>query len=1258
MALAAVCTMVALSSLFQGRALSLKGPPDDGLLLRVEDDSLQHKQSKQQKSQLQQDVDPDLKRPVPDITAYTLPPKVSPDLLEKVPKDFGAQKPDAKAVAAAAADAQQQKELQQQLQRQKEEKEQQLREAKEREQRDRERQEQQQREQEERLQREKEEQQRHEQQEREQAEQKARAEEEARQREQQERERKEREEREQKEREERERDEREQRERQEQEEREQHEREQRESEQQQQQQGEEEEQQQQPAAQAERQTPEQVRQLLQQRAQTLRERALQRQQEWAAEGGVRPGQLQCDVHQGEARDNIKNIAYWKHVADDIDGHPKLKEIWALGPEEKYVTFEMDWGGWNNIRMGAETVVAFASMTGRTLVLPPLHGLYLQHHGDPLGLSDYYTPDFLAFPDRVKIITTREYLALKDADNGGLGVMPDKPTAEMSHDEIYRFYAKVAEQYVVGVPEMDPGHTAFVFPDRAGEAIDASDPRGCITLYIEDNNTHPGKNLTSDAATGSFATSDYADNKDLQDWLAGRELLEYDKVWQDTPVIHWSNPKTRLLTIFHTFMYHMDPSVNRYHMRLIRDMMHYRDEVFCKASQVIALVNADAGPRGWSSFHLRLGDFQFEESTKIPMPQIVADAAEYLEPRELLYIATDEKDRGVFEPFRSSGHDVRFLDDYWARAGLDELSNGNFVGMVESAVAAHGRVFTGSWWSTFTAHIVRFRGYIGRPHEAAYYTYRDRRKFLHGYRPPESPYWISEWYQGWEGIDEASGGTMQCDVHQGDGAHSIENIAYWKKLPKDEHGHPKLKEIKALGGPREQYVTFEMDWGGWNNIRMGVETVVAFASMTGRTLVLPPVHGLYLQNGGEPLALTDYYSPDLINYPNRLATVTTHEYLARMDADNGGLGVMPDKPTAEMDHDDIYKFYEKVAGQYAAGLPELNCGQTAIVFPDKAGEVIDMGDPRYSGNKDFTDWLAEREIIQYDSRWQEARVIHWSNARTRLLTIYHTFLYHMDPSVNRYQMRLIRDMMHYRDEVFCKASQPMRYRKEVFCKASQVVTQVKRDAGAGGWSSFHLRLGDFQFEASTKIPMGDIAGDAEEYLQPREMVYIATDERNKTLFEPFWERHTVRFLDDYWKSAGLDELSNGNFVGMVESVVAAYGRTFTGSWWSTFSAHIQRLHGYLGFPRDSVWYTYRERRKFAHADKPPESPYWISATHATTIAMSSAQFTQCCKAITIRTIATLRSVGAHCGACLIVVAFVVAAEWYQGWEDIDEASPSR
>jgi hypothetical protein len=38
--------------------------------------------------------------------------------------------------------------------------------------------------------------------------------------------------------------------------------------------------------------------------------------------------------------------------------------------EKYITFEPDVGGWNNIRMQMEVVLVFAAVTGRTLVIPP------------------------------------------------------------------------------------------------------------------------------------------------------------------------------------------------------------------------------------------------------------------------------------------------------------------------------------------------------------------------------------------------------------------------------------------------------------------------------------------------------------------------------------------------------------------------------------------------------------------------------------------------------------------------------------------------------------------------------------------------------------------------------------------------------------------------------------------------------------------------------------------------------------------------
>lgn len=42
-----------------------------------------------------------------------------------------------------------------------------------------------------------------------------------------------------------------------------------------------------------------------------------------------------------------------------------------------------------------------------------------------------------------------------------------------------------------------------------------------------------------------------------------------------------------------------------------------------------------------------------------------------------------------------------------------------------------------------------------------------------------------------------------------------------------------------------FVQFFKDEGGWNNIRMSMETAVAMAYVMGRTLVLPPAQGMYL-----------------------------------------------------------------------------------------------------------------------------------------------------------------------------------------------------------------------------------------------------------------------------------------------------------------------------------------------------------------------------------------------------------------------------
>ncbi|CAM9793333.1 unnamed protein product, partial [Phaeothamnion confervicola] len=67
-----------------------------------------------------------------------------------------------------------------------------------------------------------------------------------------------------------------------------------------------------------------------------------------------------------------DISYWRDIKKDDEWVSPYK---AIGPAEKYVTFEPDCGGFNNIRMGFETAVVLALLTGRTLVLPPPRFVY-------------------------------------------------------------------------------------------------------------------------------------------------------------------------------------------------------------------------------------------------------------------------------------------------------------------------------------------------------------------------------------------------------------------------------------------------------------------------------------------------------------------------------------------------------------------------------------------------------------------------------------------------------------------------------------------------------------------------------------------------------------------------------------------------------------------------------------------------------------------------------------------------------------------
>jgi GDP-fucose protein O-fucosyltransferase len=157
--------------------------------------------------------------------------------------------------------------------------------------------------------------------------------------------------------------------------------------------------------------------------------------------------------------------------------------------------------------------------------------------------------------------------------------------------------------------------------------------------------------------------------------------------------------------------------------------------------------------------------------------------------------------------------------------------------------------------------------------------------------------------------------LSCERYGGPPTSSIqelEEMIYWKDVPSDaqyvspfldptlhpeNHNH-RTTTTTQTQHPQPQYsyhyLTFEPDEGGWNNIRMAMETAVALAISMGRILVVPPKMKFYrLWDGGSSsdptrhrqrniLSFTDFYHLTSIQqeHTNGLQVITFQEFLER------------------------------------------------------------------------------------------------------------------------------------------------------------------------------------------------------------------------------------------------------------------------------------------------------------------------------------------------------------------------------------------
>jgi len=274
---------------------------------------------------------------------------------------------------------------------------------------------------------------------------------------------------------------------------------------------------------------------------------------------------------------------------------------------------------------------------------------------------------------------------------------------------------------------------------------------------------------------------------------------------------------------------------------------------------------------------------------------------------------------------------------------------------------------------------------------------------------------------------------------------------------------------------------------------------------------------------------------------------------------------------------ISNFLENSAGY----LPEFRAVDGCIIFDEQIFSSSSLPPPQQHSlfQTNIKEFCGERKITYWKKDFNDPALMHIrsDHKEYRLLTHFYSMLYFTNPTVDNFVKRFVRDFLHYNDEIFCAAGKIIKALQ--FEVSSAGSSSAVDPEGAGGYSALHIRRGDLQFK-KVKLPAHIWWNNTQELFQSNELLYIATDEQNKSWFDPITQHRPVRFLDDYWDLANLSGV-DPNLMGMIDAIVASRGRVFVGTWFSTFSGYINRMRGYHGMSMLDSWYSFPSRKTAVH-----------------------------------------------------------------------------
>jgi len=432
----------------------------------------------------------------------------------------------------------------------------------------------------------------------------------------------------------------------------------------------------------------------------------------------------------------QRMAWWQPGAV-LEGVPRSPD-----KGDRFLLFDYDNGGLNNIRIGWEMAAIAAAESSRTLVYPPSQGLYLVY-GEASGF---------------------EYFLNMDRLHAGLNAIPLSKFLQLQPEDtvprILRRWADVREQVGLkhdgefparawkgfrNVNFVAAGHNAETVCDMQTYRSDAKvlyqDPKISGRIFNCGNWPNVGEPRFADKFPHAWHTPDWS-----------FKLLRNGFVWH-SDAFDIAGRVVEHLGLFNYVSLHA-----RYGDFQFQDGRGPEQTLLKNgwlSKNGLSFLQASSGGSCWESippsvqmeggvFAQSWSFFQMLSNSKARSHALARERGRHAtgfvrrwlegDKKRSLYVATDVRSPEYLEPFREAGIKAIRWEDLMrdAKEGHGPLADvihqytpqrlANFAGIVETLICTYGKVFIGSEKSTFTGSIERMRLYAGAPTHATYIRY--------------------------------------------------------------------------------------------------------------------------------------------------------------------------------------------------------------------------------------------------------------------------------------------------------------------------------------------------------------------------------------------------------------------------------------------------------------------------------------------------------------------------------------------------------